>query len=144
MKKRTIILIIVAVLVLIIALGVVRHWSFITNYFEIQRLWDEASLYPKDGRVCYFQYGEVTVIFSPSPRDTLILGDSYISAAGRSFSYPMPFKLVAYRDGEFYELQDAYKQGILTKEEIRKLQTDFKRRVDPDEIYPPTKYNPHQ
>lgn len=132
MKKKTVILIIVAVLVLIIALGVVRHWSFITNYFEIQRLWDKASLYPKDGRVCYFQYGEVTVIFSPSPMGGLSLGENYsVSAAGRAFIYTDPFKLVAYRDGEFYELQDAYKQGILTKEEIRNLREKFYHRVAP-------------
>lgn len=63
------------------------------------------------------------------------MGDSYISAAGRSFSYPAPFKLVAYRDGEFYELQDAYKQGILTKEEIHNLREEYGRRIDPLEVY---------
>ena len=137
MKKRWIkILSIVMALIILISVAVL---VFVSCSFpwdlsrekkrEIRDAWlektgEDIAWYHKNfnvptGMRYYGTYSGYTVFFksgSTTDRD-----NTDLTVAGQEFKYGSPFTIWAYKDGEFYDLEYAYNNGLLSRGQIRAI-----------------------
>lgn len=74
--------------------------------------WDVYTRY-------YGTYGDSVVFFNNGDIAASVLSE--IRVAESVFKHGSGFSLNVYRDGEIYNLEDAYENGILTKEQIAEI-----------------------
>lgn len=78
--------------------------------------WDLTS------KECYYgTYGDCVVIFDIAKDSDLCMAGT-ILVADLLIHSPLPANIFVYRSGEFAEIQDAYRDGWLTKEQIQSMQ----------------------
>ena len=75
--------------------------------------------YAEGNATYYGAYDDYAVLFSA---DTVgRYGNFYFYCGNYKFSYPMNFMVVVYRNGEFYDLSDAYQSGIVTDARLKTI-----------------------
>lgn len=80
---------------------------------------DESGRYGHYQVRCYGVWNDYAVLFR--------IPDGYIEVlyteeiGGHTFKYNHPIDLFAYKDGEFYDLADAYELGLLSYEDIAEI-----------------------
>ena len=74
----------------------------------------------------YGTFGGYRIVFFPYGQN---LGDSIFqkSIAGYCFEYIVGFRLFAYKNGEVVEVEYAYENGLLSKEQIGKIHQCYER-----------------
>ena len=80
---------------------------------------DEFGMYGKYRVRCYGIWRDYIILLHLPEQyldysETITIGDSV-------FQYRHPFDLIAYKDGEFYELEDLYEGGMLTNQDIAEI-----------------------
>ena len=82
---------------------------------------DYSAFCNSDGRTYltryYGEYSDCVPVMFLEPIPGVIM-DIDIEVAGSVFHYTDPIEITVWKDGEFYTLQEAYDQNLLTKEQI--------------------------
>ena len=94
--------------------------AFIERYPEYSLTEEDVSLR------CYAAFENKYVFFADSifPFSTSIERDVI---GGVKFIYPSGQKLEVYSGGEFYSLEQAYKEKVLSRKELRAVQKNYKK-----------------
>lgn len=91
--------------------------------FDVSLQWE--AYFPTHDRF-YGDFGTCVVILAPGNLTAV----STIEVAGYAFTYTSSFVLYVYADGKFYQIQEAYNNGIVTQEQIGMVHTYHVNYVD--------------
>jgi len=78
------------------------------------------------GPVYYATYGDCVVFLTKGQFAAV----GRLEIAGQKFIYPSAFLLWVYRDGGFMYLEDAYKDGYITKSQIKEMAAYHKSQYE--------------
>ena len=76
--------------------------------------YDEGEKY---GLRYYGTYNDYTIIFEKFWLEC----ESRLELANYEIKYSSSFRLWAYQDGEFYDIEDVYNQGLITDEDVKSI-----------------------
>ena len=82
-------------------------------------VWYHKNYNLPTGMRYYGTYSGYTVFFKRD--NTMESEDVILTVAGQEIKYGFPFTIWAYKDGEFYGLEYAYNNGLLSRGQIRAI-----------------------
>ena len=93
---------------------------------EIVTAWEKktGSRTQWDGVEGYYGTYQDVVVFNENGFDYgALYMEAYweINVGGEVFPWPNSFQIYTYSDGKFYELETAYKDGLITKENLERI-----------------------
>lgn len=118
-KIISIILVLFCVVSIFVACSEKEHTKITTDYAQLHNI-EETNV----DFICYGEFhGTHVVMFNEMALQVL----TSETVDGVTFNYPTSTHLTAYNNGEFYSLQEAFDNGLLTHSNLLTLRNNYNR-----------------
>ena len=119
LKIISLILVIFCVVSIFVACAEKEHTKITTNYAQLRNI-EESNV----DFICYGEFhGTHVVMFNEIALQVL----TSETVDGVTFNYPTSTHLTAYNNGNFYSLQEAFDNGLLTHSNLLTLRNNYNR-----------------